>query len=651
MMVTAIALLVSFASTRFLRTPVDLTIRAARVSVVLRKITEAAGVSLKAGPNESEILVVRSQALPLDDLMQRIAFVCSGTWVSQGPGFLLVPDVALRRAEARREAAARAAYFRGCVRHMLDNPAAAERWPAEESLATLPPSHRVEAEVEYTDSLSDLLAARLLMLVDPNALAAKLPSERLVFATDPTATQLPLGPDGKATVAEFVERINRSVDLALGDSAGFVAFANLSGEGSARAIRAQESDCRLGEISKAILAITGDEPLTFSLRLYDNDGLVECDLGSGTIDQTNSAPLLNDPAAASAKSASRPAIPYSEDGLRLMRAVGRTNYLDMGFLDELSPELIEKLYRPDLYDPLSFQCTDELLALAANSNCSLVANLPDDALPGLQAPASPRTIKEVEAWARDGGAVVPSFAGGTLLIKPRCPDRSRRSRFDRVALSKFLQETRNARVPTLDQISQFARAVPPPPPIVSMYLDWLVPGMPAITPPAGWSWDDLRFYASLDPRTRGLLESGRAVAVHDLTPAARGCLATVVYRDFLTVLPDLDERRGGPDGQAERADLRSEPTEMAPTGVPDDAQITLESCTEPFAFPAGGVTGATPAPMESLRRWTSRNSHAADQVRVPRRAVLVPGTRRATSSSEQRLICACGAIWADPREP
>ena len=644
--------------------------RAARASVVVRELGHLANLDLQTSPQtESEILIIAVKARPLTEVMDRIATVTSSQWKQEGSAFRLVPNSKMRNQEDR---VARTKLVAKITKGIHDLEANANKRLAEleksisaqnapkvkdtksnENTSNAPgvpsPASFLRSRISLT---SQFALISLIKGLDPTVLAQIGPDDRFVFSTEPNRMQRSLGGDAADIIKDFIQTHNDQIsnlppmpspDLTGMDSAQITYFQNL------RRRRSQKLD----DVAKAVLVATSqdrsnDGRISFNLRLYDSKG------GVGFVSTANlpNAEAKNggsddgDPPG-DAKAASPPAkttpIEYTAESKALIEATSEKDSDSFRF--NLSPELRRKLSLPNLYDPLSFADTDEILAYSKSIGKPLVANLPDD-YGGLGAQEE-STLEAVADEIKDGNVIVSMPDSEYLVIQPADPPNSRAIRADRLALATLMRAVDEKGVPTLDDFVSFALSSPSPDlgGFVDQYFNFLIPGQGGHMFEFGKSsnWDMLRFYGQLSSESRSILSHGGKLPFGSLTSAQRSEVEQLMYgaSSELTIDdPQKTEDVFTPDwlrrgGNFLGIDYRGEPTEVAPTGLPSEGYLDLKVRKESFAQPVDiggsgyiaclGVLGPEEMAMIKLSRDakdTTRIAPVLSKIRIGEQSLL-----------------------------
>jgi len=580
---------------------VTYTTRAVRTSEVLRQLGKQTKVDLRATPEmEGEILVVAVKDQPLSDVMARIAAVTSGEWKQDGSIFRLVANETVRRQEERADSAKRVAEVRRAIKSRSTRErgqlAAFAKILAKRKAAQkdgVKTKFDPEVDLTYDEmtfggtSADQLAITSLLQGIDADALAQVELGGRVVFSTSPTRTQQKLGDDAAGVIDACIRRHSEE------------AAAIPAPTGAERDQEAAPKATPIGQVSKDLLVVrqAGRVNHAFddiALKLYDSKGTL-------VYNSTATLPLGDAPnAAGPSPQGTRQAIStrqttlieYSSDSKALTASMN--GVMANGFRIKLNPELRRKVLQPNLYDPLSFVQTDEVMAFAELRGKPLIADLPDDwELGGMELfrNSQARIAQDVERNINEGHSVVDVSDDAFTMIKPASPFHSRSIRVDRQALATLIGAVQEKGVPSLEDLAEYAVHSPDPAEggFSAMYLLLFVPGEMEEGLSGRASWDMLRFYGRLSPDARSGLLRGGKVSMGNLSMDQRTTLEKMTYGADAQLIVD-DARRPAV------VDYRQEPTEIAPSGLPSGGYIELNVKHEMVAAPqeADGSSAAGP---------------------------------------------------------
>jgi len=619
--------------------------RAARASRVIKDIGAIAKLDLEVSPQtQNEVLVISVKDTPLSDLMARIATATSGEWRTEGSVYRLVGSSTMRKQEEREQATKRIANVRKAIdkavlderkRGESDAKAAAEAAAKAKADAKADPKGKNKDGGTESSILSNFIGSNpasgaitaLIREIDPAVFAQIGPGDRIVFSTDPTHAQRTLGSNATEIINELIQKHDAVTADAQPDLAQ--QFAGMSEQQAElmRQVMSRQHTGKIGQVAKALLiasnselgAFMSSDSIELELRLYNAKGKVvftgnnnltlkESDalaamesMAASTVavDSNGTVTAVPVPAKQPEPQTKQTPIDYSADSKALQKS---TKGMTTGkFNLDISRELRQKLFLPNMYDPLSFMQTDEVLAYAKLSGKPLVADIPDSAMAGFEAfgGQSDKTVESLTKEIKSGTTMVAVADDTFTVLKPSEPAQSRAERLDRLALATLMQATQDKGVPSLDDMSAYASVAPNPMGggIGRTYLLLYVPGGSPMGMDGMTSWEMLRFYADLTPDIRNQLSNGGKLPISSLTSGQRAQLERMTYGAGAQLSVDDPQKKQDDDtpfwmnlaGGSATDDYRGEPTESVPNGLPGSGYVELKSNVEPFAAPVPGT--------------------------------------------------------------
>jgi hypothetical protein len=563
--------------------------RVATAPVLIAEVAKLTNRHLEVSPTlNTEVLIVSVENASSAEVLAKIAVAATAAWQPMEGGYRLVPDNAARAIEASGERARRL---------MAINEGIKKR-------QAKPKGDDMGAAMAGAFTGGDNIDAFLPML-DLNAIAGMEAGDRIVFSTRPTMAQRPLRGNPSAVVAKLIESHNKTAQQMAGsmDQIPEEAKAFMQGPIGERFKRMTKPVT--GPPAKVIVIATRGANALFGgagmgirieSRAYGADGslLIE---QTGALDANMMAifaQLAKKPDTPSATKTTP--IPYSDDAKGLIAMSSIQNMMMGGGLGALkmTPSLKEKLFAPDKFDPLALVPGEGLAAWAKARRKPLVASVPDAAFPGVFSGEPPKTIEDVEESLKTGPMrVVPDAT--FLVVKPAEPATARRTRLDRAALAALLGAVADHDTPSLDELSAYAlKTVSPAQNELSMaYLQKFAPA--TMGSMSGMvSWDALRLYGSLTAPQRQSLASGARVPFGTLGPAGQNALRAMLYG----ATGDLNIEQPGVSNEPDifstamrmvmgggGSDIRTEPTEAAPNGLPSTGFLQASVQTDPIIRP------------------------------------------------------------------
>ncbi|MGI8923626.1 MAG: hypothetical protein ACR2HJ_06230 [Fimbriimonadales bacterium] len=582
----------------------------------LADIAKATGAKIDvAGQAAAEIVIINVKDAPLSQVMAKIAKVTSGEWVKDAEGiqWLNYSSVTLQK---DRQAAAdmRVADVTKSLKQMADRlspapdirPAGSET-PDDEEVLPQPLTGISKAII------------RISSLVSPAAIASVDDGERLVFASTPTRMQRPLGNIG-SIIADLVQEHN----------AGALEREKIereSEETNPKTVeqKKEEEDTRrtwgrfdrqnfdkpiTAPIAKVLFIISKEGfgffggGATIELKLFDAEGKVvlsgQDSLGAG-FDPMGmmGASAPGNTQAAPKQGPTNPPIEYSDTTKELSGFFDFTGGGNDFGSKKPSERLLEKLLRPDNYDPLSFQQSEALLAVARAKGVNLIANLPDNVVSFMDTfnAKGKATVDDYLEDLKNGESVTIDSADGWMTVRPASPAKSRELRVDRFALAALIGGGHAKGVPSLDDLAAYALKCEQPSetPIVMPYVMLFAQhafsqGMRGPT-----DWSMLRFYGQLTLAQRESLKAGSQLSMRSLLPQQKDLVTKMAFGSP----PQIKVERPG-DKPADEGgfmemmssfmpsavvDYKDEPTEVMPSGLPADAYVTLKLTEDNVVVP------------------------------------------------------------------
>ncbi|MGI8922643.1 MAG: hypothetical protein ACR2HJ_01155 [Fimbriimonadales bacterium] len=352
-------------------------------------------------------------------------------------------------------------------------------------------------------------------------------------------------------------------------------------------------------VSKVLLAVTADigyaiDDIGVELKLFDSAGRV---LISNY--ESLAAYLETDIGALRAKPATEAPIDFSP----LAQEHAGVFFGPRRNSAEISEALMQRLLRPDLYDPWSFADSEALLAVAKSRRKNLIANLSKNTrMIQLRRQITPSAYLATLA---SRGETAINDRGGWIEIRPVDPIAARESRLNRKALAALVRAGYEKGLPSLDDLAAFDKESPSFPFLGYDYIDFFA---------TNYVYADaqlLRLYAFLSPSQRTLLRTERGLPVRTLDPVQSRMISDVVYKDlrykvYRKEAPSFEEADLLDDmGVFHRhgVDYLDEPTELLPQGLPPDATINLAISEEDAFYPSHG---------EGEKRTDGRSMSPAD---------------------------------------
>jgi multimeric flavodoxin WrbA len=557
---------------------VTFQMEAAPVKRVLETLSKQVGLELITSPQTAnDTLLISVKEVPLSDLMQKIAQVCSAEWVQARGAYRLVRPPAIQH----RELEAQHARLTGLYEKALA--------PIRESVAKLEPFSQQEAEglAQAVDALERswrgnagpdeyrAFSQRVEPLVtrspvrrfftrftetfSPSELAAFSMGDRVVFSSHPTAMQRPLPPRTLPILANF-----------LAEQQLWAEARKKMGEAEQRAPMTSGLSVRTGLESddKIFVAIEPEQwskSLSIHLSVYSAQGRLKLtDMQHLNADQYAAPEFEARQAELAQNEKPLELSPITKELAKLVERMGSG-----GGRVEVSKELQERLANPERHDPLSFGATEVLHGVAEASGLNVVGNLHDlMLLLGLE---------EGRTYTPSGAkAMLPALEAhiveedGWLLIMPIAPVETRQGRIDRISLGQLVRGAVQKNRLGLEERMILARFVDKNVPPLMLFYAMIVIQEP-FTDLDEAELKALRLLGSFTaPQLRSLEQGG--MPLRSLTPEQRAIVHRHVMGGLRSARPMLDE----PGGPAEvYGNIVEEATWSLPDGPDSEGRINL----------------------------------------------------------------------------
>lgn len=574
--------------------------RAARVPVLLEALSQHVGVSLKTVPAlEDEVLVVDVHDLPLRDLLTKIGDESLSEWNrTEGVWYLSKSSVKVREL-AKSERARKIESIKKVMAQIADE--------IREPISVDSVQKRIE-EMRKLDEQSERFDAqrysrrmtlarqnpvgralsRLFLKLDPAQLVDLGPGERVVFSSHPTPMQRPL-PAGATQIIANLAAEQRDYAAILGslppsNEADFdVSFGRPAPKKPFKSTPA-----------RVLLVVTDErysETPTVSLRVYDEKGapLASYEFWPSQLEwdareRQAKPPANSDPSP----------IQFSPDSVAYSTALAKIRDRRSGDLPDIAPEWLDRLARPDLFEPLSYGATDLLVQMAKSKGGQLVLSVRDELGQTFSQLAIAKRLPTLgEASHLLGARAVDGWFALEPIVGAPPPNRARRA-----AMARFFADIRAKGRVTLDNLAQLALA--------GEARQW---GLATMTAPAfmtelalNW-WDKgnieaIRLYGTLNAQQRALLATGKGVPYQSLAPLQKSLVNRLIFGAdaILNVEDGQDEAPVTREEYEEEISMfgdpgwLGEPTNALPRGIPNDAILTLTSKVGPVIFPSDSAS-------------------------------------------------------------
>jgi len=593
---------------------VSYTTVAVPVRRAVAEIAKLTKTPLETSPTvANEVLVIDVKDVVLEDLMGRIAKAVSGQWDEHDGMRYLTRSNDQHRAEYLEELAARKAAIKKAVDKLTEplkkNPKFDEK-AANEMASKLGEKSGLGgilqggdaaamaqgARTMFTqgaDQPAGRATARLLSMVDLGLIAKLNDEERIVFSTRPNLMQARLPAGAIQVINQFIQEQNiwaDAVNRRKGEQPGII------DQAIGMAMGANNSEIK-GTPDKALLCVERSAMLDsyeVRLKIFDGQGKTLYQGGQSVLLDSSLLNIVDSMLKAEpTKDAEIELTPDSKELLEFYRSL--TNIMfSAGKAKNMSKQLLDKLARPDLYDPLSFIHSEALLALAKGRGAQLVANVPDSILraSSFAMPGQKLTANGFLKQLTDLAIVDIEEKDGWMLMKPVRPYNERQKRVDRFALAQLIAQTAKRGYMALDDLAAYSLKNPPfmATEITQTYSVTMLPGAAVTTGTTNWNM--LRFYGSLGLAQRQALARGNKIPFRNLAPNLLELVRRMAFRTSAIagggiVIKSAPGSNPTPMAGLFGADYRSEPTELMPKGLPGDGEVSMTVRTDMVVKDAG----------------------------------------------------------------
>jgi hypothetical protein len=536
---------------------------------VAQALSARTGVHLECAPEtRGEVLLLSVHSRPLREVMDRLGEAASAKWVPVRGGFRLTRAAEVDRSQRDAEVSERARWLQRSLQRIsggLDRPLDAARVTAaahfrEDSREN---AQMLRTGVSWMDPALRMVA-RCLREIGAKQLASVPDGDRVVWATDPTPMQHPLGPATRDALRRLVEEQSafgealRQANASPGFEDEVLRDGGDAGFYHAAPHRPWDRLAPYPEPARVLLAVTsGSLTYDWDLIVLDARRRIVLEMSSFDADELRDEP--------SPSSGADPNPARSGPSVRLSptsRLLVRSLWQDPNSTVAAPPELAALLTRPEAHEPLSLIASDGYLGLARARGANLVACLPDRLLYELWSSTSDARLplSEVARWPCWSRPMRIRRKGSWLVVAPPDPYQNRRERIDRRVLGAIARRVRAGRRVAIEDEADFLAwgGEEPDAGFARAYFS-LLAGHEAPLFIGGFG----RLYGALDERQRRDLLAGRQINFGSLSARQRRLAEQVVYGSHVNLL-------GGSTGRHAVAALSDEPTEAFPDGLPPD---------------------------------------------------------------------------------
>ena len=562
------------------------TTKAEPLRVVLQEISRQTGTRLEAANAlENEPLILRLNAVPLKETMDRIADVFAADWVQKKDVYILErsPDRAARaRAQGHAE---KVAAIQASIDHLLklaDDGAIKDAATADQVIQDFMKVGRIDEKTPwpirkqfltlYARMPSTRLAAAALNSIGAEQLSRFGPYDHVFFSSEPNAAQAPVH-----ISAEDLERFSSTHQLLLQEFKRLFPQPDYGTVPSGLGADLLPGDAEPGKIIVSF-DWTHSMPLGRDMRItiIGKDGKP---LGNyaGPFDADYSRRLDNE----SEQSLLRAEQDNEQFTLSpVAREIERrVNIENQETLRALPETIIDQLLSPSNYEPLSFATSDIILKSAELHHVNAVCLAPDDA----EAIAYQSARGGKTSWESFCAAMRPlaemslSIKDGWLVGKPFDPEFAQACRVPRPLLEKILRRAFEAKHLSIDDVVEMRVGLPRD---ADLSLEWTL-GCALIGGNGCWSlFDDvdiLRLLSTLsDAQRSAIKKNGLRTAVSGLLPEQQAIVEQFVF--------STNDWIHAPEGQEEDNSLTHEITSILPNGLPANAPVKLKETSTPMLY-------------------------------------------------------------------
>ncbi|MFN3730357.1 MAG: hypothetical protein ACK4XJ_11695 [Fimbriimonadaceae bacterium] len=614
---------------------------------LLAKLSAETGVRLEvAASMANEPIFLAVTDVPLAELMNRIAAATNGEWERAGEGYRLNRGTALTQKLRAQELAARAEMIKAALDRYLTTYRSTEVLDEASAKKSVEEQMKRRAEIaqqlqqqhnsrgdgvatqvrsSFTDSRmpagpSRLAFELLMQTLRADELAKIEPGERVVFSSNPTRMQRAAIFDANRVASEYVRLNNIVANAARQVRATEDVSTNIQIQMPGSVNPDAKPLTRIGKVLLVVTRRSHDPVLNLELRVFGTDGSM--------IDQYASALMLQPQGSGSAKVASEPKFefsPLSRELLTLLTGQSPNTGGAFGAVTiqtiagggsptmvfsssggpvtapKISDALLERLTKPEEFDPLSFYVADAFYALAKSSKKNVVASVPDS-LFSVVAAGMARTNLDPETFSAESGffGTKAQSDEAWLVVSAAEPWTAQQARIPREALGRTLRTALQKKYLTLDDLGTFASqlsAYRESNGVDQRYMDLVVPnsGMKYRTVMAQ-SLSALKLFSSLNLMQRNELGRSGRIPAASMSPAQIALLNQMVFgaesSGIMFTLGDMGGGGGGTvmsvaaeiavsgGGRAPAISLNnylSERTEAMPNGIPREATFQLSA--------------------------------------------------------------------------
>jgi hypothetical protein len=510
-------------------------------------------------------IIISVKDVPAQELLDRIAHVCYGHWTKdQGVDSLSLDSDAVNNAEQAYTARVTRGIGAQIAATNAEIEASGLQTQEQAAKAIAAMGEQVDNSPTYDQLLntgmfkcvpSTRLLAKLLKLIGPGDIARV--RGRTVFSSAPNDEQKPMSGSVVEALDAYVTELGSWLAAQSGNPPSQILFV----------LSEPMLPVLLKDIAKVEVSVEGDDDAYIATLLV---------LGSdGTVLDATAVKLT--------PNVETPNVAEKSDGRSIPLSPEASWTLKPGKSAQDAPKgLLTKLERPDEFEPLSWDTSEILIGYAKALGDQLVALVPDRELylTDSQTP-SVGTVRNILASSEDLDAWEAGDKSTWLQIRCRDSQSIFRERANRQLLAQLLDPARTQGGLDLGDYCRYeARAYQPH----AACLEWCLEATTLDGP-----GDALvcAFYGALDETSLDSMKNGEPLHISELSADARGYLEKLVFGDSSGLTGYGFVKRAGSDDNLGEPELRHqslEPTDLLPTGIPDDGEISVTEKNDSGVF-------------------------------------------------------------------
>ncbi|MEQ1821798.1 MAG: hypothetical protein ABL949_04775 [Fimbriimonadaceae bacterium] len=582
-------------------TPITYTCKATSLAAVVSALSAQSSQPMRvSGPIGNLVLIASFKDQPLKSVMEKIAQVAAGRWVTENGVSVLSADssalnvrsqaeIARRSLVVKREQGRLAAGINSKPvdfgRNIQELMSVYRQLEQLQEAADEKLYQRLEALTQQLPS--GTLINRIVTSFDPNVLAGLPLNQRVVFAMTPTKMQRSLPSSAQAAARDFA-RNQAQVNQA---------WNQLPKEDREQAAAIYMSGNSEGTPTEVLVTATRyqDDNIGVDLTVLDEKGRVitqtSIGIGSGGDFQEKIAEGDVKSTKEAPKEKPDDSLIKIEDESKTVLALLRPDTAGIVPWLKCPKALQEKLQKPEEIDPLSFATSDLILGYAQAKGKPFLAVIPDRGML-LGSYMGSATVSTVQEALKQYGILDLSEKDDWLTgVSPTFTD-DQAGAANRPALGALIRTIAKANFANLDMLANYARNSSVNQPYDGIYYlmiqNLFGPWLTGLNPS---DLTGLRFYGSLSANVRENLKKGMAFSA--IGGEAQQNLALYIYRQGQVSGAIFDEPSAAQaevDVATASFELHTDPTEVLPLGIPANTLIKLSALTDDVVIPQGGAS-------------------------------------------------------------